>query len=252
MTFSQGLSRGRYLRLMAIALCEILGTIPLGTYIIVFNSSGVTSYRNWAFVHSHYSEVYQIPSVVWKNSSWVIGLEMFRWSLVACAFVFFGLFGFADEARQHYHLVYTSLARRIGYSTSTPHGSSQAWVFIRSRLIGSHVSLAVRRWSLKRKTKMASSSVWGERLETSADPSRATLSPTNFLLSGGPVPSPMTLRSISKSSGIHLQMLCRCFLWKAMMSLRLGCRASRPCRRWSFQRFLPHRFRLIFLRRPNL
>ena len=128
MTFSQGLSRGRYLRLMAIALCEILGTIPLGTYIIVLNSSGVTPYRSWAFVHGHYSEVYQIPSVVWKNSSWVIGLEMFRWSLVACAFVFFGLFGFADEARQHYRLVYTSLARRIGYSTSTPHGSSQAWV----------------------------------------------------------------------------------------------------------------------------
>ena len=129
MTFSQGLSRGRYLRLMAVAFCDILGTIPLGTYIIVLNTSGVTPYGSWAFVHSHYSEVNPVPSVVWKNNSNSFnGLEMFRWSLVAAAFVFFALFGFADEARQHYRLVYTSLARRIGYLTSTLRGSSRVCV----------------------------------------------------------------------------------------------------------------------------
>ena len=57
-----------------------------------------------------------------------MGLEVFRWSLVLCAFVFFALFGFADEARQHYRLVYTTLASRIGYSTFTLHGSSHACV----------------------------------------------------------------------------------------------------------------------------
>jgi pheromone a factor receptor len=130
MTSSQGLNRGRYIRLMALASIEILGTIPIGTYILVSNSGGVTPYR-WASVHSHYSEVYQIPSVVWKNNStWTTGLEMFRWLLVACAFIFFAFFGFADDARQHYRLVYTSLARRLGYPTSTLRGSSHVPVCV--------------------------------------------------------------------------------------------------------------------------
>ena len=129
MTSSQGLNRGRYHRLMALASTEILGTIPLGTYIIVLNSRGVTPYGSWGYVHSDYSEVNEFPSAIWKeNSTLGIGLELFRWSLVACAFVFFAFFGFADDARQHYRLVYIWLARRLGYPTSTLRGSSYVCV----------------------------------------------------------------------------------------------------------------------------
>jgi hypothetical protein len=228
MAFSQGLSRGRYLRLMAVAFCEILGTIPLGTYIIVLNTSGVTSYGSWASVHGHYSEVNQVPSVVWKNnSSSYNGLEMFRWSLVAAAFVFFALFGFADEARQRYRLVYTSLARRIGYSTSTLCESSHVSVVHSIQTHWVSLFLAVRRWSLKRRTRVASLSLWRERLETSPDPSRATHSPTNLPRFGDPVPSSISLSSIL---GIRLQTLWHRFLWKASMVPRLGCRTSRPYR----------------------
>ena len=128
MTSSQGLNRGRYLRLMALASIEVLGTIPIGTYILVSNSGGVTPF-SWASVHSHYSEVNQIPSVVWKNNpSSTTDLEMFRWLLVACAFIFFAFFGFADDARQHYRLVYMSLARCLGYRTSTLRGSPHVCV----------------------------------------------------------------------------------------------------------------------------
>ena len=129
MTSSQGLNRGRYLRLMALSSTEILGTIPLGTYLIVLNSNGVTPYGSWASVHSDYSKVNEFPSAIWKkNSTLVIDLEMFRWSLVACAFVFFAFFGFADDARQHYRLVYMWLARRLGYPTSSLRGSSRVYV----------------------------------------------------------------------------------------------------------------------------
>jgi pheromone a factor receptor len=106
---------------MALSSIEILGTIPIGTYFIVDNArEGVGPWESWAFMHSHYSEVSQVPASIWKNNTELtIGLEMYRWLLVACAFIFFAFFGFADEALQHYRLVYTSLTSRIGYPTST-------------------------------------------------------------------------------------------------------------------------------------
>ena len=118
---STRLTRSRYIRLMVISVPEILGTIPLGTLYIVKNvKSGVNPWRGWAYTHENYSVVYQVPASIWKNTPEdVFSLEMYRWSLVLCAFLFFALFGFADEALQHYRRVYTSIASRIGYSRST-------------------------------------------------------------------------------------------------------------------------------------
>ncbi|KAH9986174.1 pheromone A receptor-domain-containing protein [Russula compacta] len=128
MSSNSSLNRSRYFRLMALASIEILGTIPLGTWSIVNNArSGVTHWTNWADMHKDYSLVLQLPASYWKNIPLLAeSLETMRWAVVACAFIFFGFFGFAHEARQHYRLVYTSLATRIGLSTSsgTLHGSS--------------------------------------------------------------------------------------------------------------------------------
>jgi len=121
-------SRGRYLRLMAISFVEILETIPFGTYYIVSNAKmGVIPWKGWAAMH--YSEVEQVAGFIWRDDPVVsLNLELFRWSLVACAFIFFALFGFAGEAREHYFHLYKSLARRIGKSTSTSHGAPLACV----------------------------------------------------------------------------------------------------------------------------
>jgi hypothetical protein len=120
-------NRGRYLRLMTISSIEILGTIPLGTYFIVTDTKiGVEPWKGWARMHSHYSEVEHVAGFIWRNGSH--NIELFRWSLVLCAFIFFALFGFAGEAREHYYRLYNSLARRIGNSTSTPHGTPLACV----------------------------------------------------------------------------------------------------------------------------
>ena len=130
MSSTIGLSHGRYIRLMAISAVEILGTIPLGTLYIVRNSKlGVTPWKGWAYTHKHYSKVIQVPASIWKNDpNGVFELEMFRWSLVLCAFLFFALFGFANEARQNYRRLYTSIASRIG-STATLLGSPNVYVF---------------------------------------------------------------------------------------------------------------------------
>ena len=130
MSSNPGLTRSRYIRLMIISGTEICGTIPLGLYYIVYNAkNGVTPWTSWADMHSQYSTVNQIAGFIWKNDSMAVsGLELYRWSLILCAFDFFALFGFADEARQHYRRVYTTIASRIGYSTFTLQGSSHACV----------------------------------------------------------------------------------------------------------------------------
>ncbi|KAI0298958.1 GPCR fungal pheromone mating factor [Multifurca ochricompacta] len=136
MSSNRGLNQSRYLRLMALSLVEILGTIPLGSWVIAHQSKlFMSKWLSWEDTHSNYSRVVQVPSVLWKaDHEIVVGLETFRWSLPVCAFIFFGFFGFADEARKHYRLVYTSLASRIGYSTSSGSftGSSHAYVVQRA------------------------------------------------------------------------------------------------------------------------
>jgi pheromone a factor receptor len=152
MMSSQGLSRGRYFRLMALSATEILGTIPLGTYIIVVSAkAGVGPWKGWAYTHSNYSAVAQIAGFIWRNDyNLNSGLEMFRWSLVACAFVFFAFFGFTNETRQLYRRVYTPIFSRIGVPRFIFHGPVYLCVVHSlseslSTHCGSLISLAVLR-----------------------------------------------------------------------------------------------------------
>ena len=130
MQLVSGHNGGQYLRLMAISATEMLGTVPLGTYNIVSDAKlGIEPWKGWASVHSHYSGVGQVAGFTWKNvSKMAVPLEMFRWELVACAFIFFALFGFTVEAREQYHRLYKLLAERISMSPSAPHGAPHAYV----------------------------------------------------------------------------------------------------------------------------
>ena len=116
-----GSNRSIYIRLMLLSSVEILGTIPLGSFWIAFViKQGLTKWGSWAEIHSDYSDIQQVPSSIWKNNyGSVVSLELSRWSLVLCAFIFFAFFGLAEEAWKHYRLVYTSLANCVGYSTSS-------------------------------------------------------------------------------------------------------------------------------------
>ena len=132
MSSTSGFSQSRYLRLMAISTIEVCGTVPLATFhIVFFAKSGIQPWKSWADTKSQYSVVYQIAGFIWKDlPEAVLGLEVFRWSLVACAFTFFALFGFSREAREHYYRLYKTLARCFGYSMSTPCGAPHACVLL--------------------------------------------------------------------------------------------------------------------------
>jgi len=130
MSSNRRLNRGRYFRLMCLAAVDICCTIPLGSYLLHrFLSEHPKAWVSWSKTHNgkNYMHILQIPASVWRALPYAqFGLETTRWLVVFSAFVFFALFGFADEARQHYRLAFKSLATRVGISTSsfTLYGSS--------------------------------------------------------------------------------------------------------------------------------
>ena len=124
MSSTSGFSQSRYLRLIAISTVEVFATVPLATFFLVDDAKlGIEPWKSWADTHSHYSVVHQTPGFIWKNIPLLaMAYETYRWSLVAGAFAFFALFGFAVEAREQYSRLYKLLARHInGTLSSTPH-----------------------------------------------------------------------------------------------------------------------------------
>ena len=106
-----------------LATIDLVLTVPLATWSIVENlvwSGGVSPWVSWADTHWGYSRVFQIPRVVLDQDLLsVVGLEITRWAAVLCAFVFFGFFGFSDEAKKNYRLLAHAVTSHFGYSTST-------------------------------------------------------------------------------------------------------------------------------------
>lgn len=111
------LSSSRYFRLMALSMMDTILTIPLSIFIIWVNTtdSQVQPWLGLADAHFGFSRVDQIPSVLWRLDRWtVITMEMDRWFIVICAFIFFIFFGLAEESFRNYTKVYWSIMRAFG------------------------------------------------------------------------------------------------------------------------------------------
>ncbi|KAH7911860.1 pheromone A receptor-domain-containing protein [Hygrophoropsis aurantiaca] len=125
---NKNLNSGRYFRLMAVAGIEVCCTLPLGAYSIYLNAAAqpIQRWVSWENTHYDFSRVGQYPALIWRSSSLtVLSLELSRWLVILCAFIFFGFFGFADEAKKNYRLAYFSVAKKVGLST----GSMSSGIF---------------------------------------------------------------------------------------------------------------------------
>ncbi|KAF5378593.1 hypothetical protein D9615_007162 [Tricholomella constricta] len=119
---NNNLSTNRYLRLMMLAGIETALTVPLGIYAIYQNSvvGQIAPWKGWADTHLGFSRVDQVPAIVWRNQpGWERALEMTRFFVILCAFIFFAFFGFAEEARKNYRTAVQSVAKRVGVSTGS-------------------------------------------------------------------------------------------------------------------------------------
>ena len=113
---NSNLTYSHYWRLVALASIDFCFTIPLGTCVIVLDARiNVHQWVPWDEIHWGYSHVSQVPRVVWNQMPLlVVGLEILRWGPVLCAFLFFGFFGFADEAMENYRLLASTIAKCLG------------------------------------------------------------------------------------------------------------------------------------------
>ncbi|KAH7881711.1 pheromone A receptor-domain-containing protein [Phlebopus sp. FC_14] len=140
------LNASRYFRLMAIAMLEILCTVPLASFMIWLNATAqpVEPWVSWQNTHYDFSRVAQYPSVVWtQNYLLVVAVQLSRWFVVVCAFIFFGFFGFAAEARKHYCMAFWSVMKLFDVQPSTGETTSPKSHPVLRQLMLSHGSLPV-------------------------------------------------------------------------------------------------------------
>ena len=119
---NSNLTYSHYWRLVALASVDFCFTIPLATCLLVLRvSQGVHPWVSWDHTHSGYSQVVQFPRVVWdRYPIGVASIQITQWATVLCSFVFFGFFGFADEAMENYRLLASTVAKRLGRKRAPP------------------------------------------------------------------------------------------------------------------------------------
>nr|AAQ96348.1 pheromone receptor Rcb3 B45 [Coprinopsis cinerea] len=119
---NSSLTINRYFRLMSLATLELLFNVPITTYGLYVNitSRPIYPWTSWSDIHHNWYVIDTFPRVLWGNSTiQVVNLELSRWGVVFCAFLFFGFFGFAEEARKNYRKVFHFVSRRFGYDSSS-------------------------------------------------------------------------------------------------------------------------------------
>jgi len=114
------LTYNRYWRLIILATVDISMTIPISLVLMITNAtrSKVLPWVSWANTHFDYSRVVQVPVVLLDRNTYIL-FELYRWSIVFCAFLFFAFFGFADEAKKNYRLLASTVTKRFRSTTFT-------------------------------------------------------------------------------------------------------------------------------------
>ncbi|KAJ3808709.1 pheromone receptor [Lentinula aff. lateritia] len=108
----------RYLRLMLLAMIDIMCTLPLGIYTIYISLKGLplAPWISWDDTHFDFAFVQLVPAVIWRSSfRTYTSIQITRWLPVVCAYVFFALFGFAEEALKNYRRAFWFFAGRFGF-----------------------------------------------------------------------------------------------------------------------------------------
>jgi pheromone a factor receptor len=98
-----------YIRLMGLAVVQMLLIIPLSAYNL-YDAKGVNPSQGWDAVHADFTHPIQIPASIWRsNLSLAPGIEIERWVIILQAIISFTLFGYARDTRIKYQWALGSL-----------------------------------------------------------------------------------------------------------------------------------------------
>ena len=119
---NSSLTISRYIRLMLLAILNMMMTTPLAVFVIYLGSYGVplAPWISWINVHYNFSRVDLVPSIIWRSDpAFKAGVELTRWLFPVCAFLFFALFGFASEAQKQYHTLFHKCYKALSLRSTT-------------------------------------------------------------------------------------------------------------------------------------
>lgn len=126
---------------------------------------GVSPWVSWADTHSGYSRVFEIPrSVLDQNTVTVSTYEIGRWTPVLGAYLFFGFFGFTDEARRNYRLLASTVAKFLGFSMSAKKTPTP-----NSRVVDHPLSFALPTFNTQRTVSRTDSDSFSDNFSTAAN-----------------------------------------------------------------------------------
>ncbi|TFK32928.1 pheromone A receptor-domain-containing protein [Crucibulum laeve] len=112
------LTMSLYLRLMILVMIGMVFTVPSGIFFIYAGNKGVgvVPWISWEETHYNFAHVSLNPAIFWRiDPALRTTVELTRWLPIFCACLFFGLFGFASEARKNYALAFFAVAKFCGY-----------------------------------------------------------------------------------------------------------------------------------------
>lgn len=116
-SINENLSFYRYIRLMGLAGCHIIYTIPLASWVLYRQTrSPLYEWRGLGNLHYDFGRIGQYPAILWwYNPRSKSAILFTSWSGIASAFLFFAFFGCAEEARKHYTMAARAIARIFGW-----------------------------------------------------------------------------------------------------------------------------------------
>ncbi|KAE9411637.1 STE3-like pheromone receptor [Gymnopus androsaceus JB14] len=112
---TSGMSPSRYIRLMLLVFVDMFCNTPIGVFAIIVSARAAVLPFSTLSQAVDFTKVEFITASEWKADPLYHAIvEINRWVPVFCSFVFFGFFGFAEEAKKNYRIVYEKSKKLLG------------------------------------------------------------------------------------------------------------------------------------------
>lgn len=107
------LTTHRYLRLMAMAVTEIVWGTSLTAFNLYNNiHSGLRPWISWQNVHSDWLRV-DLFAFIELSPSFLRSMFLLWWAMPASAYIFFLFFGFSEDARKEYGKIIKAFRKHV-------------------------------------------------------------------------------------------------------------------------------------------
>lgn len=107
---NSGLTINRFVRLSALATCDLIISLPLALYYLISFSQHLTPWISFEYIHLEFGTVNQFNATYMaKNPDIATTLFLPRWLSPLAAIIFFAFFGLAEDALSDYLTGYSRL-----------------------------------------------------------------------------------------------------------------------------------------------